>query len=855
MKKFVCFFLSFMLIVSLFFGQKQNGFAAEEIKIYFEAIQADSFYEVGNYKTNVVCRFSEELSLSSYVSPDILQNQESSSYVSILGTDIETLKRAGFQVLFIPTANVFQIVWGSNLDQYDVGMELRFEKGMPIYYETNGKTEKVVLTETTIYEIRIVDTINPRILIQNVLDYSEASYGGTWSIDARYEYTFGSQNTGVYANLRLTDCDLTKQLKDVVIDLSLDTVQQYVDYCEMPFQEAIKKGVKIRFYINSDNQVLQLQVGNTAEYLEEGKRIVLKKGLPVVGRTQEGEMVYFTLDEEYSFLLYNNAHSVNNLGLVRHRETVYGISGDVDEDFLLNENDIYLTGQHLLETLHIKEENLLDANEDGDCNLKDFMHGKKHWKEPEEEQYRSLYKEDTATIIDEEEEKEYVLSEDIGAHNYIRITYHARESLLGTFCYSDKKGNVYEEEFFLSKDEVQFEQFFDNYRRNGMNVEGKVLQSILLRSATGKEAEVRLFDVAISDRHVKTDDMLYISNENLKVGVDLNMGGSLAYMESIKYRPVELKDTNNKDIRIEADYVPSQGEEILDTHVNLINIYDWGRQMQQSYYIDAQDEDYIHGSYGQEESWPYNPVQAGDQYCNQSQIIDYRLVSREDFVGVYIKTRAMDWSKNNSTTRSYMENWYRIEENSLWVENAFINWEGFEKVEEQSSQELPAFYVGQSFDYFVEGNDTTKRTNYGPWTVPGEYFATGSPTTLSDWYAWVNGDADDAFGVGIYIPGVSGCVAGRSHRSSSYDVWLNCASKDSPVLQLPYLEKLYTSIYQNCFSLNTSYIAPVTMAKLREYTPYRYTYVLSVDYLYNMEHTFEKMTEEDKIINDAIFIW
>ena len=713
--RFIRIAVSILLLFTLLGGQGQIRAAAKKVDVWFNGTEAKTFLEVGNYKTNVSCAFSEELALSAYVSVDVLKNAETKSYVSLNGMDLETAIASGMQILFIPTAKVFQIVWGRDLSAYQVGMTLQFAAGMPVYYETNGKTERVTLKENAIYEISRVDLEGNALYIRLRTDYSKATFGGEWSFITRQNYLFGSQSTGLFANIRLANCALTSRLTDATIDVDTSAFVQYVDYCGVPAAEALQKGVRLRFYINSLNKVLQLQIATDSPYLADGKKIVFKQGMPVGGYTSTGEFVYFTLDETYEFVVSENEDSVNGFMITRVREVMYGIPGDIDGDFLKNENDIQLLRKDLVGALAIKEAHLLDTNEDANYDLKDYMHAIKGWNVSEEEAYISLYEDQEVRVLAAGQEQEYELNVTLGNWNYIRLTYHASESLLGTFRYSDPSGNVYEEEFFLDKEEVQFEQFFDNYRWNGLNVEGKMLQSILLRSTTDSEVRIQLLEVSVADRQVKTDDMLYISNENLKVGVDLNMGGTLAYMESLKYQPVELKDTRNKEIRIEADYEKKSGEEILDTHVNLINIYDWGRQVQQSYYIDVQDADYEHGSYVQKDVWPYNPVQAGDQYLNQSQIIDYRVVNGDDCVAIYVKTRAMDWAKNNSTTRSYMENWYRLEDNALLVDNAFINWEGFETIGEKCSQELPAFYTGPSFDYFVEGNDTSKRTNYtGP---------------------------------------------------------------------------------------------------------------------------------------------
>ena len=147
----------------------------------------------------------------------------------------------------------------------------------------------------------------------------------------------------------------------------------------------------------------------------------------------------------------------------------------------------------------------------------------------------------------------------------------------------------------------------------------------------------------------------------------------------------------------------------------------------------------------------WRTVQAGDEYNNSSQIVDYR--ETKNFL--YVKTRAMDWAKNNVTTKSYMETWYVLDDKLLFVDNRFIDWSGWTGMSGVINNELPASFVAQSFDKFVtyDGNS--------PWTGGSLYSESGivnddvnryrNYNPSEGWYAWVN---DDDFGIGMYVPGI-----------------------------------------------------------------------------------------------------
>ncbi|MBQ7912879.1 MAG: hypothetical protein IJ308_03925 [Clostridia bacterium] len=412
----------------------------------------------------------------------------------------------------------------------------------------------------------------------------------------------------------------------------------------------------------------------------------------------------------------------------------------------------------------------------------------------------------------------FELNEKLKNKEYLRLVVKTDVHLFGTFTYvsEDEPNKEITEDFFIEQsngvDEVEFKQFLDSYRPNGVGQKAtflndgsvkserfnKILKKISLTNVSGVAGAFSLESFSISDRQFPTFEReIYIEKDELKVGADLQVGGTLTYLERTSYGGVSVDEVidQNDNVYIGVN-AKENAKEVLSSHVNLINIYDQGRQIQQSYYAnvggtsadtpqkmealglwdnpagpafyEAYPEDY--GANGYERGlcitadsrgyyWPYNPVQGGDCAENSSQIIDYTVTDNE----IYIKTRAMDWAKGDFidpikrrnfrgttpggvTTKSYMENWYTIKGGMLFVKNRFIDWNGFEGMATVPvhSNELPATYVSHPLHNYVcyTGNyawtndDLTYKPSLGSWAAASHQ----NHNPPEGWFAWVNDD-------------------------------------------------------------------------------------------------------------------
>ena len=446
------------------------------------------------------------------------------------------------------------------------------------------------------------------------------------------------------------------------------------------------------------------------------------------------------------------------------------------------------------------------------------------------------------------------VNEKLGNREYLRLVLKTDIDLFGTFTYVNEaqQGKEITEDFFIEKsngvDEVEFKQFLDSYRPNGVGQKvtfandnsvistrfNKILKKISFTNVNSAESgSVTLVSFSVSDRQFPNFEReVYIEKDELKVGADLQVGGTLTYLERTSYGGMSVDEIIDEEDHVYIGVnAKEKAKEHLSSHVNLINIYDQGRQIQQSYYanvggtsadspakmekeglwdaaIPALYEKYPsdYGANGYERAlcitadsrgyyWPYNPVQGGDCAENSSQIIDYTVSDNQ----IYVKARALDWAKGDFidpnirrnfrgttpggvTTKSYMENWYTIKNGMLFVKNRFIDWNGFEDLDKVPihSNELPATYVSHPLHNYVcytgqyaWQNDTLEyQPNLGAWNVQ----AHKNSNPVEGWFAWVNDDdlvysgnkiVGGGFGVGMYIPNTKSFSSGRSNESTS----------------------------------------------------------------------------------------
>ncbi len=517
--------------------------------------------------------------------------------------------------------------------------------------------------------------------------------------------------------------------------------------------------------------------------------------------------------------------------------------------------------------------------------------------------FESIFGETPKVALSAEENTKYTIDKDISGKNYIKLTLKTDVQLLGEYEYANAENpsQVAKEEFFIEasdgETEVVFKQFLDSFRANAVGRFDKILKSITLTNKSGVAGNVTMLDVSVSDREFPEKEMMvYLENGEMKIGADLATSGTLSYLERMRYGEQTVDEilTPEGDVVYCVDGVSRTEAKHLSSSVNLVNIYDAGRQIQQSYYANVGgNTEVTNGENGYTRGWtytgstdgyywPYNPVQAGDCADNPGQVIDFEV--GKDYI--YVKARAMDWGKGFATkwadkydrieggkphntvvggvtTKSYMENTYRIVNNVVIVENTFIDWNGFTDMDmvPYHTNELPATFISQSLDHFVVyegqvpwvGGELTTYTNLKTVTDPTHTQIKGHP---EDWFAWVS--AGEKFGVGVYVANVDYYSVGRTTPTANISDWKNTGAQNAPMVVDPFLlsnKPMPDSNHTSCYVFNSSYTAPVKMWTMREYEKMRYSYAISVDYLSVMREQFKELSQDESMQNKQFDEW
>lgn len=403
--------------------------------------------------------------------------------------------------------------------------------------------------------------------------------------------------------------------------------------------------------------------------------------------------------------------------------------------------------------------------------------------------------------------------------NYYTITFKSSQPLWMYVGY-EKDGELYEELCFLEAGEeyITFKSYVDGFM-DGLSA--SMLKSFRFSNRGEENANVEITALGTEQKPSIEKDV-YLENEYIKIGADLVYGGALSYLEYIN-EPVALVTMNDRaEVGINyADLVDE--EDVRSTSVNLLNNFDTGRLVQQSYYGTNQAP-YEPGEYMGRE-WNYNPVMGGDTYQNSSKIIDFEVTDTH----IYVKCRPMDWAKDNVPTMSYMESTYTLDGRNLLVDNRFVDFSPYEHI--QWNQELPAFYVIEPLYRlaYYPGRDTWNgelvfRDNLPFWDGVWTSF-----TSREHWWAWVNGaeNVEDSFGIGLYVPDVNTVMGGIFSEGGEVG--------DNPAKASP-----------------TCYIAALKAMTLIHFKPLEYSYAIACGSLNDIRESFKELSEEGTMSNQSL---
>jgi hypothetical protein len=220
--------------------------------------------------------------------------------------------------------------------------------------------------------------------------------------------------------------------------------------------------------------------------------------------------------------------------------------------------------------------------------------------------------------------------------------------------------------------------------------------------------------------------------------------------------PASLLTLDNGTIKVGLDTLYGGGITYLSqsgSTTNLINIDDFGREVQQSYYS-GPDNFHPPGTIQHPDlnPFPWNPNQAGDAFGNPSEVLAY---SNANGV-IYVKTRPKQWSLQNYPSDCIMEQWTLLDGPAVRVHCKLTNQRSDHTRYPPYGAELPAVYgVGtlcRLFTYtgtapFTGGALTQQHSTWPPY---------GWRAT-ENWSAFVD---SNNFGVGIHNPDAISMVGG-----------------------------------------------------------------------------------------------
>ncbi|MDR1666408.1 MAG: Ig-like domain-containing protein [Bacteroidales bacterium] len=236
---------------------------------------------------------------------------------------------------------------------------------------------------------------------------------------------------------------------------------------------------------------------------------------------------------------------------------------------------------------------------------------------------------------------------------------------------------------------------------------------------------------------------------------------------------------------------------------NLVNIFDEGRYIQQSYYAGRSIDRKAEGQSPAWSPWSWNPIQCGDYAGNRAKILETRQTANH----TYVKCIPMLWDMNGKYAEAEMEQWTSLDGNAVTVRCRLtcrrtdnIYGEGI-----ANNQEIPAVYpisaLNKLYAYFGNAPFTNAlltrvdvvQLESGFW---GTYAPDNGQFPSEKWMAFVD---DNDWGIGIYSPQATLFLAGRAGEQG-----------------------------KEATSSSTSYIAPLRVEALMKNAVSEYTYYLVV---------------------------
>ena len=218
-------------------------------------------------------------------------------------------------------------------------------------------------------------------------------------------------------------------------------------------------------------------------------------------------------------------------------------------------------------------------------------------------------------------------------------------------------------------------------------------------------------------KYLSDENLLFIENDYIRLGANISLGGALTYLSE-------------------------KGKE------NLINNYDWGRQVQMSFY--SFPVPHLPEGIRNHPGWDYigwNPIQSGDCFRNRSDIVDYYVKENE----IYVKSVPRHWPLDNCKGECTFEVWYRLDGKNVLVTSRLNNARSDKTQYGARGQELPAVYTNATWYKLVSYIDTKPFTGGKIREICNKENGRGWPwETFYPTESWAALVDDEGYGLGVY---------------------------------------------------------------------------------------------------------
>jgi hypothetical protein len=287
------------------------------------------------------------------------------------------------------------------------------------------------------------------------------------------------------------------------------------------------------------------------------------------------------------------------------------------------------------------------------------------------------------------------------------------------------------------------------------------------------------------------DKVVYLDNGFVKVGIDLDLGGSITYLADAR-----------------------KGE-------NMINNADWGRQIQMSFY--SGPVPFVPHGKKPSPVWKglgWNPIQSGDYAGNRSKVISYKNNGQD----IYVKSIPMQWPLDSVPCECTFESWIHLEGNTVHVRSRINNNRKDATQYPGRMQELPAVYTNGNYNHLVTYRGRHPFTGDSVSFIKNENIPGAGSISWDHWQATENWAASlnaQGWGLGVWNPGVQQFSGGfYGHKNA-----LSVGSKDA----------------------STCYIAPNYREILDHNINYEYHYVLILGTLKQIRgYIFDHVKQQDR---------